>query len=122
MLAALARQTFADFLLLLFVSMLMLTPHVTAANVGMVLLMFVGLGLLRLLQSLFQLRAHLRRWKLLQRFVLSAIGQLVLGWAGIELVRGAPIAGVGSWLFAGILPLMLAFCCCSFLLVCYHED
>ncbi len=122
MLGALARQTFADFILLLFVSMLMLTPHVPEWNAGAVLLMFVGVGLVRLLRSLSRLRAHLRRWAILQRFVLSAVGQGVLGYAGIELVRGGAGDHIGSLLIAAVLPLLLSGCRSAWLLVMHDRE
>lgn len=123
MLAALARQTFADFLLLLLVSMVMLTPHVPAVNVGLMFLVFIGVGVLRIIYSLVQLRAHLRRWAILQRFVLSAIGQAMLGWAAVTMVTGLGKPGVtGSLLFAGVLPLMLSGCRSAWLLVMHGED
>lgn len=122
MLGALARQTFADFLLLLLISMLMLTPHVPAANVGMMFLVFVAFGIARILYSLLQLRAHLRRWAILQRFVLSAVGQVMLGWAGATLILGNADPGAsGSLLIAGILPLMLSGCRSAWLLVVHEE-
>lgn len=116
MLGALARQTFADFVLLLFVSMLMLAPHVQAPSVGMAMLLFATVGTLRLAWSLSRLRAHFRRWKLLQRFILSFVGQLAVGAAGVELMRG-DMAVVGSLLFSGSLSLMISGCRSAWMLV-----
>jgi hypothetical protein len=60
MLGALARQTFADFLILLLVSLVMLTPHMEAANVGLMLLLFCCVDTARIVQSLLRLRSQLR--------------------------------------------------------------
>ena len=122
MLGALARQTFADFITLLFISMMMLAPHLSAAMSGWVLLLLCAIGFARILGSLFRLRAHLRHSALLQRFVLSAAGHLMLGVAGAELVRGHIGPGrTGSLLLSGALMLMLSGCRSAWLLVLNDE-
>lgn len=122
LLGALARQTFADFLLLLIISMLMLTPHMLAVNVGAALLVFVAFGLARIAHSLFLLRAHLRRWMLLQRFILSAVGHAMLGLAGVQLMQGNAKPGLtGSLLLSGVVMLMLSGCRSAWLLVVHEE-
>lgn len=122
LLGALARQTFADFMLLLFVSMLMLTPHMSGQSAGTVLFAFTALGILRLLRNLSRLGAHFRRWKILQRFVPSAIGQLLLGYAAIQLMRGDLNSDLGSLLFAGTLPVMLSGCRSAWMLVMHEQE
>jgi len=122
LLGALARQTFADFLLLLVISMLMLMPYMTANTLRAVLLILVAFGLARILYSLFQLRAHLHRRKILQRFVPSAAGHLCLGWVGIQLVRGATDPRTtGLLLFSGVVLLMLSGCRSAWLLVLHEQ-
>lgn len=126
LLGALARQIFADFLLLLIISMLMLTPHVVAFQVGLFFLLLSGMGLLRivgnLLRSHRQLLGRASGWLIPQRFLLSAAGQVMLGWAGREMMRTPLDQGlVGSLLFTGVAMLMLSGCRSAWLLVSHRE-
>lgn len=127
LLGALARQTFGDFLILLLISLVMLTPHFASANVGATLLSFVAIDMLRLVRSLMRLRRHLRgpsgRWEVIQRFVLSGMAHLLLGLVGLELMRGNTAPGVtGSTLFAGIILMLLSGCRSAWLLVIQEVD
>lgn len=121
MLGALARQTFADFLLLLLVSLVMLTPHTAAANVGLIFLAFSVVDTLRILRNLLRLRRHLRgsagNWEITRRFLLSALAHLLLAGVGIGLLSHADPGLSGSLLFSGVMLLLLSGCRSAWLLV-----
>jgi hypothetical protein len=122
LLGALARQTFGDFVILLLVSLLMLAPHTTSANIGLILLGFTGIDAIRLARTLARLRRHLRgqsaTWEVLQRFVVSGMAHLMLVLAGIELMRGINNSDLtGSMLFSGVILMLLSGCRSAWLLV-----
>src|SRR5882757_3466370 len=75
LLGALAQQTFADFLLLLLISLLMLVPHTSAGNIGALFVLFSAADTLRIVRNLLRLRAHLRTpgggWQVTRRYLLS---------------------------------------------------
>lgn len=118
LLGALARQTFADFLLLLLVSMLMLVPQFPAADLATGLLIMVCLGIIRIVHDLARLHAHLRRVRIAQRFVLSLVGHVFLGAAAIELLHGI-ISSLksGALMLVGVLFLLASGCRSAWVLV-----
>ncbi|MDE0856068.1 MAG: hypothetical protein OSA97_16760 [Nevskia sp.] len=121
LLGALARQTFGDFVILLLVSLLMLVPHTSGANVGVILLGFGAIDAIRLGRTLIRLRRHLRgpsaTWEVLQRFLLSGMAHLMLAVAGIGLIRGSSNSDlIGSLLFSGVILMLLSGCRSAWLL------
>jgi len=127
LLGALAEQTFADFLLLLLISLVMLVPHTAADNVGLVFALLSAADMARIVHKLFRLRAGLRTqaggWRIAQRFVLSGVAHLMILWVGVELMRGEPDPGLtSSLLFSGIVLLLLAGCRSAWLLLVHTES
>ena len=125
-LGVLARQTFADFILLLLVSMVMLTPHLSADVVGGLILALAAVNILRVAIGLWRQRAQLfgrpSGSVLPQRFILSLFGHVMVGWAGVELVLGDSSPGkTGTFLLAGTLMLLLSGCRSAWLLVTHEE-
>jgi hypothetical protein len=125
MLGALARQTFSDFLLLLMVSLIMLVPRATAANLGLVLLGIGVVGSGRILAVLVGLRRHLRGssggWAITQRFMLSAVAHVTLAGAGAALLAAKASPDLSySLLLSGVLLLLLSGSRSAWLLV-LHE-
>jgi hypothetical protein len=122
MLKALAQQTFGDFVMLLLVSLVMLVPHPLALSVGLTILLFSTVDMVRIVRNLLRLRRHLRGpggdWAITRRFVLSGLARLLLGWMGVLLIRDAagPDA-IGSMLFGGVMMLLLSGCRSAWLLV-----
>ena len=127
MLAALAQQTFADFLLLLLISLVMLVPHTSAGNVGAV---FVGLSIadtVRILRKLLQLRSRLRTptgsWEITRRFLLSGLAHVLILGVGIELLSGNRDPSVtGSLLFTGTVLLLFSGCRSAWLLLVHQSE
>jgi len=127
LLRALAEQTFADFLLLLLISLVMLVPHTSAGSVGPMFVAFSAADTVRTMRSMFRLRTGLRAlaggWRIAQRFVLSGVGHLMILSVGIELMRGNAEPGlIGSLLFSGIVVLLLAACRSAWLLLVHTES
>lgn len=125
-LGILARQTFADFIVLLLVSLAMLAPHMAAEDVGAFILVVAILDVLHVSVGLWKQRAQLFRrasgWTLPQRFILSIVGRAMLGWVGIELVRGDGVpARIDMMLFVGVLMLLLSGCRSAWLLLTHEE-
>ena len=125
-LGILARQTFSDFILLLLVSLVMLTPHLPADVVGEIILTIAVANVLRVVVSLWLQRAELfgraSGWLLPKRFIPSFVGYVMLGWVGVELMFGDSAPGkTGTLLLLGILMLLLSGCRSAWLLVT-HED
>lgn len=121
-LGLLARQTFSEFILLLLVSLVMLAPHTVAGEVGEIILSIVVIDVLRVVGGLWRQRAQLfgwaGGWTLLQRFILSFVGHVMLGWAGVALILGDSNPGkTGSLLLMGVLVLLLSGCRSAWLLV-----
>gem|GEM_PF-1608554 len=84
----LARQTFADFLNVLVVSLTLLVPHTLAANVGLFSMVFGSIGALRIMRALLRVLKSgdpNAGKQLLQRFLLSMVGNIGLLIAGILL-------------------------------------
>ncbi len=122
MLAALAKQTFGDFVALLLISLIMLVPHASMESAAIVFLLSSGLAVLRILRSLVRLRRQLRHpvggWEVTQRFVLSASGHGLIAAVAVELLRGNPVPDrTGSLLFGGVVMLLLSGCRSAWLLV-----
>lgn len=125
-LGLLARQTFADFILLLLVSLVMLTPHMAAQDVGEFILALALLDVLQVTVGLWKQRAKLFRratgWTLPQRFVLSIVGRVMLGWVGIELVRSDDgAAKIDLMLLSGVVMLLLSGLRSAWLLLTHEE-
>ena len=121
-LAALARQTFGDFVMLLVVSMVMLIPHISPPSVGLTFLVICVVDTLRIARNLVRLRRSLRGpaggWNLTQRFMLSALAHIMIGWMAVELLRGNPHPEITfSLLFSGMVTLLLSGCRSAWLLV-----
>lgn len=126
MLGALAQQTFADFLLLLLISLLMLVPHISAGNIGALFMIFSALDILRIVRNLLRLRAHLRApaggWQVTRRYLLSGLAHIQLLWFGIDLIRGTSnVSLTFSLLFSGIFLLLLSGCRSAWLLLVHRE-
>jgi hypothetical protein len=122
MLAELARVTFTDFLVLLFVSLVMLVPRPNAFSVAGTLLGIGGLATLRMARSLVRLRAHMRpgtgAWQVVQRFTLSVLGHLLLLAVGVMLLAPKPdFDQAGSFLFSAVSVLLLSASRSAWLLV-----
>jgi hypothetical protein len=119
-LGALARQTFTDFLILLMVSLMMLVPHTSGFEIGLMLLAIGAVTTLRILITLPRSRRQLGSggWTIAQRFLLSAVARAMVGVAGYELLRGQAESDVaGSALISGIMLLVLSGCRSAWLLV-----
>ena len=128
LLGALAQQTFADFLVLLLISLLMLVPHITAGNIGVILLVMSALDTTRILRKLLGLRHRLGSaggggWQITQRFLLSGLGHILMLWLGIELMRGErDVSLIASLLFSGIMMLLLSGCRSAWLLLVHEME
>ncbi|MFI4979884.1 MAG: hypothetical protein ACHQIO_06010 [Nevskiales bacterium] len=127
MLGALAQQTFADFLLLLLISLMMLVPHTPAANIGLMLALLSAVDAFRIIHTLLKLRAHLGKspgsgW-IARRFLLSALGDAQILWVGIDLIRvGYVPSQTGTMLFSGIIVLLISGCRSAWMLVLQEVD
>lgn len=87
----LARQTFADFLNVRVVSLLLLVPHTLTENVALFMMLFGILGIFRISRALLRM---LRKFnsrgggtQLAQRFLLSLAGNTGLLPAGALMLR-----------------------------------
>lgn len=126
-LGMLARQAFADFILLLVVSLVMLTPHLLANEAGGLILGLSAGNVLRVAVGLWRQRAQLFGGRasgslLLQRFILSFVGHVMIGWTGVELMLGDSAQyTTGMLLLSGTLMLLLAGCRSAWLLVTHEE-
>jgi hypothetical protein len=106
---ALARQVFADFLMVLFLALMMLVPGVPLAQMGLFLLILSSVGILRIVRNLIELlrdseQRH-QRLLLLQRFGLSFLGSLFFLTAGIRAIQGEQDSVF--WSFVASAPIML---------------
>ncbi len=127
MLGALAQQTFADFLLLLLISLLMLVPHISAGNIGALFILFSALDTLRIVRNLLRLRSHLRSpaggWQVTRRYLLSGLAHIQLLWVGIDLIRGNSSSSLTfSLLFSGIFLLLISGCRSAWLLLVHQGE
>ena len=127
MLAALAQQTFADFLLLLMISLVMLVPHTGAGNVGLILIFLSTIDTLRIIRTLLSLRSDLRKiassWWIARRFLLSGLGHAQILWLGVELIRvGYESSFTGALLFSGTVVLLISGCRSAWLLLVHQAD
>lgn len=125
-LGTLAAQTFADFVLLLLVSLAMLTPHMSPENVGALIMTFAIGDVLRVARRLWRGRAYFARRSnravLTQRFFLSFSGHALLAWSGLELFRGDTDSSMTQSLLAsGVFLLLLSGCRSAWLLVAHRE-
>jgi hypothetical protein len=126
-LAALAQQTFADFLLLLLISLVMLVPQISVLNLGGLLAGFSIADILRTLRKLFGLRAHWRTpaagWQIMQRFLLSVVAHVLIAWAGVALLLGGATPSLeASLMFSGIIMLLLSGCRSAWLLLVHTGE
>ena len=126
-LGALAQQTFADFVLLLLISLMMLVPHTAATNIGLMFAAISVLDSLRILRTLLRLRFSLHApsggWWIARGFLLSGLGHIQILWLGIELMRPGYDEGlVGSLLFSGIIVLLISGCRTAWLLLLHQGE
>lgn len=123
----LARQTFADFLSILVLSLVFLVPHTLPANIALFTILLGALNALRILRALIRIRrgtaAGKAGWTLLQRFLLSMIGNAGLVLAGILLSK-FPDGGPAFWstIFASFVGLLLSGARSAWLLVVPDAD
>ncbi len=127
LLKALAQQTFADFLLLLLISLLMLVPHTSAGNIGALFILFSAADTLRIVRNLLRLRSHLRTpvggWQVTRRYLLSGLAHIQLLWVGINLIRGDSNSSLTfSLLFSGIFLLLISGCRSAWLLLVHQGE
>ena len=127
LLAALAQQTFADFLLLLLISLLMLVPHTNAGNIGALFIVFSAIDTVRIVRNLLRLRSHLRTpaggWQVTRRYLLSGLAHIQLLWFGIDLIRGSSNASLTySLLISGIFLLLISGCRSAWLLLGHQGE
>ena len=121
-LKTLAQQTFSDFVMLLLVSLVMQIPHISLSSVGFSFLAICVVDTLRIGRNLMQLRQHLRGpgggWRMLQRFALSALANVMIAWMSVELLRGDPHPDLTfSLLFSAVMMLLISGCRSAWLLV-----
>ncbi len=121
-LKALAQQTFSDFVMLLLVSLVMLIPHISLASIGGSFLVICLVDTLRIVRSLVQLRQRLRGpgggWRIAQRFLLSALANVMIAWMSVELLRGNPRPELTfSLLFSAVMVMLISGCRSAWLLV-----
>ena len=87
----LARQTFADFLVVLMVSLFVLFPPGLDLPIGALLIAIAATGTLRIVRGLvLAVRAGERRPVVLNRFGLSLLGHAGLFAAGLAAARDTP--------------------------------
>ncbi|HLR87664.1 MAG TPA: hypothetical protein VK064_07295 [Wenzhouxiangella sp.] len=122
LLTVLARQVFADFLSLLLISMLMLSPLPRESFVATIILAVVSLGLLRIVRELVALRHHLKRWTIMQRLVLSLAGNALLILWAIQLFAADPDTASGYMLLGGSILLLTSGCRSAWLLVVHEKS
>lgn len=127
MLGALAQQTFADFVLLLMISLLMLVPHTSAGNIGALFILFSAIDTVRIVRNLLSLRSHLRTpaggWQVTRRYLLSGLAHIQLLWFGIDLIRGSSNASLTySLLISGIFLLLISGCRSAWLLLGHQGE
>lgn len=109
-LRALARQVFADFLIVLVIALIMLIPGIPPGQLGFSLLITASVGIGRILVSVAHLLRDAQRSgervMLLQRFGLSLLGNAFILIAGILAVRGS-WQDSAYWSFLVMSPLVL---------------
>lgn len=118
----LAQQTFADFLMVLVVALIMLLPNTLPRQVGLILASIAALAGIRIVRSLFALRRDATgSWKrglILQRYGLSLLGHIGLIAAGVLLAgNGATGSAMGSLLLMSPLALLVSGTRSAWLLV-----
>ncbi len=123
----LARQTFADFLVVLILSLILLVPHMRSENVALVMLILGAVGVYRILRTLLAIlqlrRAHSPGKQLVQRFLLSMLGNLgLLVGGGLLLQPDFDTSMFWSTLFGSILGLLVSGSRSAWMLVVRDAD
>lgn len=124
-LRSLAEQVFADFLMVMIVSLILLIPGDVVPAVSTVMALLGVLGLLRLVRSAWVLvRSHraLQSRALLLRFWLSALGNAGFILAGIYMARGTVPGIAGLALVASPLMLLVSGSRSAWFLVMRNTD
>lgn len=120
----LARQTFADFINVLLVSLLMLVPY-SGVQIGYSMALVGVLGLQRVARSVLAIlrsRHQASRRTVLLRFWLSFLGNLSLSLAGFGLALGEIRADVfWSLLFAALILLLISGARSAWMLVMHDS-
>lgn len=115
---SLAQQVFADFLMVMVISLLLLIPHTLARQIALVLVIIAMVGMLRIVRSVLALRGAATSRPLLQRFWLSMLGHLGILAAGLLLFMGGEHASAAwSALLMSPLVLLIAGCRSAWILV-----
>lgn len=118
----LARQTFADFINVLVLSLALLVPHTQPENVCVVMTILGGFGIYRILRALLAIRrqrhAQTAARQLVQRFLLSMLGNAGL-LAGGALLLQPQFNAQAFWsaLFGSVLGLLVSGSRSAWLLV-----
>lgn len=126
-LRALAEQTFADFVMVMLISLSLLVPHIEAGFLQKILITLSAVEILRLAMKVVDARRSagpgVARRDILQRFWLSIMARGLIVWAGLS-ISPANAASAGFWrlLFAGILVLLLSGARSAWLLVVHEGD
>lgn len=93
---SLAQQVFADFLMVMVISLLLLVPHTVARQIGGILILLALVGTGRIVRSVIALRrGSTTSRSLLWQFWLSLLGHIGILVAGLLLFAGgdnAPMA------------------------------
>lgn len=120
----LAQQVFADFLMVLVVSLILLIPGDSAAMTGLPLVFIGVIGLVRILRgTLVLLRAqHALRAQMLHRFGLSLLGNIGLLASGILLVRHAQTLDTWTALVGSCLLMLISGARSAWLLVMQNAE
>lgn len=122
---ALARQVFADFLMVLFLALMLLLPGIPQPYLGSVLLGLSVVGILRIARNVIELlrdpRHRHQRWLLLQRFGLSFIGSIFFLTAGALAIQGRQDSAFWSLVASAPILLLISGSRSAWLLVTHNE-
>lgn len=129
-LRALAKQIFADFLLVLLLALMMLVPHAPPQQHGFIETFLSVMGISNILRSIVAvLRNTTRRRErgmLLQRFGLSLLGNGFLLVAGVLAIRGqwddSTFSAYWSLLVSSVVMLLLSGSRAAWLLVTHPRE
>lgn len=122
---SLAEQVLADFLLVMVAALvLLLAPHITAANAGTTVAFLSLVGLIRIGRSAFTLFRGSRalRLRLLHRFWLSLMGNIGFLVAGILLYEGTHLSAAWSLMVSCPVILLLGGARSAWLLVVQNAE
>ncbi len=120
---SLAQQVFADFLMVMVISLFLLIPHTVARQIGLVLILSSLIGMGRIVRSVLVLRRGTTSRPLLQRFALSLLGHIGILVAGLLLFAGGDgISMAWSALVSSPLLLLIAGSRSAWLLVTQNAE